>query len=498
IQGDREIGSYEFQLRLTEGKQRFAAWFINDYYDENAENRRERDRNLEVYALEVEGPLGTHPTNLPETHRRIVIARPGPEKTVEQAAREIFTAFLPRAFRRPVEPHEVEPIVELVVFVSEQGETFEQAVSIGVQAALVSPRFLFRVERDPAADDPDGVRRLSDYELASRLSYFLWSSMPDEELFEHARRGDLHKPDVLTAQVRRMLADPKAHALTENFAAQWLNLRNLAACTPDPEHFEDFDDELRQDMRRETELLFETIVTEDRNILDFLDADFTFVNERLAEHYGLEDVEGDDFRRVSLAGTRRRGVLTHASILTLTSNPNRTSPVKRGKWILENLLDQAPPDPPPNVPQLEETAKENPDATLRQQLEMHRANPTCASCHKVMDPLGLAFEHFDPVGRWREKQDGKPIDASGRLPGGEEFNGAVELVAVLKTRQDDFSRCLAEKMLTYALGRGLERFDTCAVDEIVGSMRDNDHRFSALVLAIVRSDPFLKRRGSEG
>jgi hypothetical protein len=316
--------------------------------------------------------------------------------------------------------------------------------------------------------------------------------MPDDELFRQARAGTLRKN--LQAQVQRMLDDAKATALAEHFAGQWLQLRNLAAVTPDHRLFPAFDAELREAMLTESTTFFEAIVREDRSILELIDADFTFVDERLARHYGLEGVEGAEFRRVSLAGSPRGGVITQASVLTVTSNPTRTSPVKRGKWIMETLLGTPPPEPPPNVPMLDESEQAILSGTLRQRMELHRKKEACAVCHRKMDALGFAMENFDAVGDWRTRDGEFPIDASGVLPDGQSFNGPVELKAILRnSARDDFVRCLTEKMLIYALGRGLEYYDKCAVDKIVAGLEEDDYRFSALVLGIIRSDPFQKR-----
>jgi hypothetical protein len=302
----------------------------------------------------------------------------------------------------------------------------------------------------------------------------------------------------LRDQVERMLQDPKADALVQNFGGQWLNLRNLDDITPDPQQFAGFDDDLRDSMRRETELLFAAVMREDRSIIDFLDSDFTFLNGRLAKHYEVDGVRGDTFQRVSLAGGQRSGLLTHASVLTLTSNPTRTSPVKRGKWIMENILGTPPPEPPANVPMLEETQEAAPDASLRQQMVMHRENPVCASCHIQMDELGFGFENFDAIGRWRDRDGRKPIDAAGQLPSGERFSGPAELVAILAERKREFAEAISRKMLTYALGRGLEPYDDCAVQDLVNRLEKDDYRFSSLVFGIVTSDPFRKRRGEKG
>ncbi|HEX6987120.1 MAG TPA: DUF1592 domain-containing protein, partial [Planctomycetaceae bacterium] len=451
VQGQRQPNVFQVAVNVEQpGEKTFAVAFLNDFYDEKAEDRR-RDRNLDVNWLEVVGPKGAVP-ELPETHTRIVFTSPRDGKSVRQAAEEIFTRFVARAYRRPADPVEVKRLVDLVEMAVGQGEGFEQAVAYGVQAVLVSPHFLFRVEDDVRPAD-DGKVSLGDYELASRLSYFLWSSMPDDELFDLAARGELSKPEVVRAQVKRMLADPKVDALVVNFFGQWLNLRNLDEVSPDYREYPWWNTKLQTAMRKETELFCAAIVREDRSVLDALDADFTFVNPRLAELYGVQwngqdprelyysykgnrndgDYRGnrrsgfyeheDEFVRVSLP-PNRRGVLTHASVLALTSNPGETSPVKRGKWILENILGTPPPPAPPGVPAFDEAKKAKPDATLREQLELHRSDPGCASCHNVMDPLGLGFENFDVIGKWRDKDGNLDVDASGTLEDGQTFQGA--------------------------------------------------------------------------
>jgi hypothetical protein len=356
---------------------------------------------------------------------------------------------------------------------------------------LVSPDFLFRKEADPEPNQTERV--LNEYEVATRLSYFLWSSMPDEQLFQLAENKRLLDRSVLREQIERMLRDEKSASLGQNFASQWLNLRNLADVRPNPEVFPEFDDSLRAAMGQETLMLFNTIVREDRSVDEFLAADYTFVNERLAKHYGINGVTGDQYVKVSLQGTNRSGVLTHASILTLTSNPGRTSPVKRGKWILENILGDAPPPAPPGVPPLEESTKDVAGLSPRERLELHRKDPGCASCHKAMDPLGMGLENFDAVGRWREKDGEKPVDASGDLPSGDKFSGPAELMSIIRSRQEKFSRTLTERLLVYSLGRGLEYYDKCAVDQTLDLMKERGNRFSALVEGIVTSDAFLKK-----
>jgi len=493
-----QMDVYEIRDRVGKGKHQFSAAFINDYYNPRASNPNDRDRNLAIRSLEVSGPLDQRPEDLPDSHRRIVIAAPGNGKTPEQAAREILAPFISRAFRRPVRTEEMDSFVRLVKVATEKGDSFERGIQVAVSAALVSPHFLFRVEMDPEPDEPTKIRPLNDYELASRLSYFLWSSMPDDELFALAESGELHEDKVLVAQVRRMLQDDKAQALVANFGGQWLNLRNLDEIIPDPAKFGAFDETLRQDMVRETEMFFATVMREDRSILDFLTGDFTFANERLAGHYGINGVSGDKLRKITLTDGKRIGLLTHGSILTLTSNPTRTSPVKRGKWIMENILGTPPPDPPPNVPMLEETQKAEPDLSLREQMVLHRENPVCASCHRQMDQLGFGFENFDATGRWRAEDGEFPVEASGELPSGEKFSGPEELVQILAKRKQQFTETLVSKMLTYALGRGMKPYDQSTIDGIVKRVEDDDYRFSAVITGIVMSRSFRMRRGDGG
>ncbi len=485
---------YEIKVHVDSDTKKFEAVFINDYYNPE----KGEDRNLAIASLEIEGPLDAPFVDLPESHKRLMIAHPGKNKDVSAAlasARKVLEPFIGRAFRRPATKDEVDRFTSLVKIASEQGDGYEEALRVAVSGVLVSPHFLFRVEQDQKPDDPKALRSLNDYELASRLSYFLWSTMPDEELLTLAGQFKLHDDKVLEAQVQRMLKDPRSQALVDNFAAQWLNLRSLAEVTPDRKQFPTFDEKLQADMRRETEMFFEAVMREDRNMLDLLDGKFTFLNERLAKHYGISGVQGEEFRQVELTGNQRAGVLTHASILTITSNPTRTSPVKRGKWILENILGTPPPIPPDDVPLLAESQSAKPDATLREQLELHREIPGCRACHESLDSIGFGFENFDAVGRWRDREGKNPVDASGVLPSGEKFAGPLELVQVLKKKQSDVSRNIVEKMLTYALGRGLEYYDQCAVDSIVRAHAKAEFRFSALVLQIVKCDPFLKRRG---
>jgi hypothetical protein len=368
-------------------------------------------------------------------------------------------------------------------------------LKVPLKAVLVSPHFLFKIEVDREPNNATAVHAVNDFELATRLSYFLWGSMPDEELFRLAEQGKLRQPGVLEGQVRRMLKSPKVRALTENFASQWLQLRTLQTAIPDRETYPAYDSTMRNYMLRETEMFFEHIVQEDRSVLEFLDADYSFLNGPLARFYGISGVSGLDFRKVPLTDKNRGGVITQASVLTLTSNPTRTSPVKRGKWILENVLGTPPPPPPPDVPDLPNEKHAADAASLRQRMEEHRKNAVCASCHQRMDPLGFGLENFDGIGKWRTTDGKFKIDPAGELPDGASFAGPADLRKLLLGKADLFRRCLAEKMLTYALGRGLEYYDKCAVDELVKALQSHNDRFSALVIAVANSEPFQKRRG---
>lgn len=497
---DDEPATYRWRFAAEPGKRQAAAAFINDFYDPQNADASRRDRNLHVHTLALIGPLGASPEDYPESHRRLFSRLPAAGAGREEqlaCAREILTRFASRAFRRPAAGEEVDRLVGLVGFALDQGEPFEAAVQLAVKAVLVSPHFLYRFEADPAADDADGIRMLDGYELATRLSYFLWSSTPDEPLLAAAADGSLLQEATLREQALRLLADPRSDALVRNFAGQWLQLRTLELVSPDPKRFPEFDDSLRQAMRQETEQFVRSILREDRSVLEFLDADYTFVNARLARHYGLPGEHGEAFQRVAIDRNQRGGLLGQASILMLSSNPTRTSPVKRGKWVLENLLGAPPPPPPPNVPELEE-AKDGRPATgsLRQRLEVHRQKPACAACHQLMDPIGFGLENYDAIGGWRTEDEGAAIDAAGVLPDGRAFGGPAELKEILLSRQAEFRRCLAEKLLTYALGRGLEYYDAGAVQNIADSLAAQNHRFSALVLAIVHSDAF-RQRGDE-
>jgi mono/diheme cytochrome c family protein len=443
-----------------------------------------------VEYISVTGPF--NPTGLGRTpsRDRIFVCRPATEAQEPACARRIVETLARRAYRRPVTSSEVSRLLTFYEAGRKEG-SFDRGIERALRSILTSPKFIFRAEQD-VTGPPGTAHAISDIELASRLSFFLWSSIPDDELVEVARRGELRQPAMLERQVRRMLADPRASAMVSNFAGQWLQLRNLRASTPDQNEFPDFDDNLRQAFRRETELLFQSVLQEDRSVLDLLTADYTFVNERLAEHYKIPNVYGSHFRRVPVTEDARRGLLGHGSILLLTSHPDRTSPVIRGKWILDNLLGTPPPPPPANVPALEESAGAT-VRTVREQLEAHRKNPACASCHRMMDPIGLALENFDAVGSWRGRDAGVAIDPSSELIDGTKINGVVGLRQALLARKDLFVNRLTEKMLTYAVGRGLDFHDKPIIRAVAREAATKDYRFSAIVLGVVKSPQFRMR-----
>jgi hypothetical protein len=430
--------------------------------------------------LDVVGPSDQEKGPTPVSVKRIFGNHSGARDLA--AARIILSDLARRAYRRPVTDQEVDGLVKLVAMVQKDGDTFEEGLCLAIQKILISPHFLFRVENSPS-----GVLTLN--ELAVRLSYFLWSSMPDDELFRRAQDGSLSQPATLEAQVRRMLHDDKAFALVENFGGQWLQTRALESHLPDRVKYADFTDYTRMSMKKETDLFFEHILRDDRSILDFIDADYTFVNQRLAEFYGLPGVKGHEFRKVDLKGSKRGGVWTQASVLTVSSYANRTSPVLRGKWILETLLNSPPPPPPPDVPALDEKALGK-EVSLRKILDQHRANAQCATCHARMDPLGFALEHFDAIGMWREKDGKFPIETAGTLPDGRSFKGHEDLRALLRADAGAFTEGLVEKMLIYALGRGLEQSDMNSVRAIAEKVAREDYRFSSVVLGIVQSEAF--------
>jgi hypothetical protein len=448
-----------------------------------------------VYSVSIGGPFNAGGAGDTPSRGRIFVCRPATPSAEERCATTILSTLARRAYRRPVTNEDLR--VPLKFYRDARaGEDFDAGIEMALRAILTSTEFLFRVERDPTGIRPNQNYRVNDLELASRLSFFLWSSVPDDELLGLATQNKLHDSAVLEQQMRRMMADSRSRALVTNFAGQWLYLRNLAATVPDPRLFPDFDDNLRRSMQQETELFFESIVKDDRSVMDLLAANYTYLNERLAKHYGVPNVYGSHFRRVSLSNdSMRGGLLGQGSILTVTSYGNRTSPVLRGKWILENILGTPPPPPPGNVPPLGETQPVGRALTMRERMAQHRTNTACAGCHQLMDPIGLSVENFDAVGRWRNRGEGDmAIDASGGLPSGVTFEGVAGLKKALLDRPELFATTVTEKLLTYALGRGLDYYDAATVRSIVREARDKDYRFSSLIAGVVKSTPFQMRR----
>ena len=442
----------------------------------------------DVDSVLIAGPFDPRRPDDTPSRQRIFTCRPEALGDAAPCARSILSRLGRLAYRRPLEAPEIDRLLAFFEDGSRDGG-FESGIELALRFLLASPQFIFRLETEPDDLDAGAVYPVADLDLASRLSFFLWSSIPDDELLAVAERGELSAPDELRRQVRRMLADPRASALVENFAGQWLYLRNLANTHPDPPTFPDFDDNLRRALQRETELFFGSVMTEDRSILELLTADYTFLNERLARHYGIPGIYGDRFRRVAVTEDARRGILGHGSLLTVTSYATRTSPVLRGKWILENLLGSPPPPPPPDVPDLEDAGSAE-GLSIRERLEQHRANPACAACHARMDPYGFGLENFDAIGRWRSSSGGEPIDASDVLPDGTAFNGPSELREAILRRPGSFVETFTRKLLTYAAGRGMEYYDAPAVRRIVRAAAEDDYRFSALVDGVVTSDVF--------
>jgi hypothetical protein len=510
--GPRQLGveaddNLRFRVPIRAGTRQFAVTFVRR---SSAQPNDERlpflrgDANLSslhgqpwLGTFTITGPFNPSPmqTDTP-SQRRIFICRASAPAEESPCATRLLSTLARRGYRRAVGPSDLRPLVSEYEAARAEGEPFERGIDRALQRLLLSPAFLFRIELPPAHVAPGAVYRADDFALASRLSFFLWSTIPDDELLDLAEQGRLGDGEVLEQQVRRMLADPRAGTLATRFADQWLEIRRLEEVAPDPKAFPNFDRNLREALRRETHLFFDAIVRENRPLRDLLTADFTFVNERLARHYGIPGIYGDRFRRVSVEGPRA-GLLGHASILAITSYPARTSPVQRGIWILTNLLGVPPPDPPPNVPNLPDAASSGRVLTMRERMEAHRRNPTCASCHAVMDPLGLPLEQFDAVGAWRVRSEaGERVDASGALPDGTVFEGVDGLRAVLLHRLEEFHRTLVEKMLTYALGRGVGAADMPVVRAILREAARDDYRAQSVVLAVVRSLPFQLRRTS--
>jgi hypothetical protein len=487
----KEPAQYETSLRLGKGTKQIDFTFINDFYDAE----KKIDRNLHLYHVQIQGEE-TRSTFIstgkkPPSHDQLIFETPMRRGDEDRATGVVMQRFASRAFRRPASKTEVSRLMELAQKVRQDGGTYEEGIQVSMQAVLVSPHFLFKVERPQTPDASGKMPSISDYEMATRLSYFLWSSMPDDELLLMAHRGQIRDRKRLLTKIASMIKDRRATRFVNNFAGQWLQLRSLDRVKPDTRIFRGFNDEIRDAMRRETLLFFASVMQENQPVTTLLSADYTFLNEPLAVYYGLNNVSGKEFRKVSLAGTPRGGLLTHASVLTVTSNPSRTSPVKRGKFILDNLLNMPPPPAPPNVPELE---KGKLTGTLRQRMEQHRANPACATCHSMMDPMGFALENFDAVGRYRTVDGVDAINASGELPDGTQFTGADDLRRILSVeRQEQFVRCLTEKMLIYAIGRGTEYYDKCAIDKVVADAKAQNYKFAYLIAGIVLSDPFQKQ-----
>jgi hypothetical protein len=455
------------------------------------------DATPQVNSVIVGGPFNVSGPGETPSRSRLFVCRPATAKDEEPCARTILSALGRRAFRRSVSDADLRPLMAFYRKAREE-RNFEYGVEKALRALLVSPDFLFRIEHDPSGSSPSTPYRITDLELASRLSFFLWSSIPDDLLLDLAEKGKLQDPAILDQQVRRMLKDPRSESLVSNFAGQWLYLRGLAQVKPDPDAFPEFDESLRHSFQQETELFFQNILREDGSVVELLDANYTFLNQRLAEHYGIPKIYGSQFRKVALTDPNRGGLLGQGSILTVTSYPNRTSVVQRGKWILENLLGAPPPPPPADVPDLKPHGEDGRLLTMRQQMEQHRTNPVCSSCHARMDPIGFALENYNGIGKWRAEDGGSRIDASGKLPGGVQFQGPAGLKKLLLADyRDDFVATVAEKLLTYALGRGLEYYDQPAVRSITSQAARDNYRISALVTAVVKSTPFQMRRTPE-
>ena len=485
---------YEIPLTIEAGEHEIAAGFLNEYLipETSSEGDLNSAFNYSVDYVLIGGPYATTRVGIQESQERIFICRPADVDQEEDCARKILSNLARRGYRGPVTTEDINPLIGLFSEGRKDGGSFEHGIEMALSGLLVSPRFLYRSPALPEGGNVNEIYELSDIDLASRLSFFLWSSIPDEELLLIAEEGNLKKPEILSAQIDRMLTDPKARALVDNFGGQWLHLRNVQDWTPDPERYDYFDNSLRYAFQQETELFIANMIKEDRSILDLIDADYTFVNERLAEYYGIDGVEGGYFRRVPLIGTGRGGLLGQGSILMVTSYPTRTSPVLRGKWVLENLLGSPPPPPPPDVPALDDSAEIS-AGSLREALEQHRANAACAVCHDRLDPLGFALESFDAVGRKRVTEHGLEVDDTGSLPDGTVVDGIDGLRNVLMMRKDEFVETFAEKLLTYAIGRGLEPSDRSTLREIRRTVEASDYRFSALVGGIVGSVPFRMR-----
>ena len=485
------------RIPVTAGAHTIVAAFLKDTILQEGVPPRQVERAFfeGVGGVSIAGPYDTRGPGATESRRRIFTCQANATISSDDCARTIITALARRAYRRPVEADDVTQLLGLYKHWAAEGG-FETGIRLALQKILVSPEFIFRVEYDPPGVKPGANYRVSDVELASRLSFFLWSTIPDDELLGLAEQGKLSDPRILEAQTRRMLADPRSRSLVTNFAGQWLYLRNVTRIQPDPQAFPAFDENLRRAMREETERVIETTIREDRPVADLLDTDFTFVNERLARHYGIDGVYGAAFRRIQITDPNRRGLLGQASILAVTSYPNRTAPTLRGKWVMEQILGSPPPPPPANVPSLKDDATTR-NMNMRERMEQHRANPTCAVCHVRMDPLGFSLENFDGLGRWREATGGVAIDSSGVLPDGTKFDGPHGLRDILLSRKDSFVETFTERLMTYALGRGVEEYDEPTIRKVVREAKSNGDSWSAIILGIVKSTPFQMRRVSD-
>ncbi len=493
------------RVPVKAGPREIGVTFIERSHSESVEPLQPFTRNLDLQDMngvpiidhvQVTGPFAATGSGDTPSRRKIFSCHPANESEELPCARKILSTISRRAYRRPVTDSDLELLLSFYQKGRNKG-SFDAGIETALRLILTDPKFLYRTESDPANVAPGQIHPLSDLDLASRLSFFLWSSIPDDELLKVATENKLHEAAILQAQVKRMLADPKADALVTNFASEWLFLRNLQSVNPASEVFPNFDDNLRQAFREETELFVGSIMKEDRNVLDLLTANYTFVNERLAKHYGMPNIYGSQFRRVPVKDDARRGLLGQGSILTVTSYPTRTSPVLRGKWILENITGTPTPAPPPNVPALKENDEVGKVSTVRERLEEHRKNPACATCHRVMDPLGFSLDNFDAVGAWRSKEYGLPIDASGQLADGTKVSGVVDLRKALLAHPERFVSTMTEKLMTYALGRGLEYYDMPVVRGITREAAKNDYRFSSIVMGIVKSTPFEMRRARD-
>ena len=512
IRGDVEWESYtlhvdddlEVRIRVAAGPHVIGVSFPRETWEEEGVLQPRQsgfalavndmpDGNPALDRVEIHGPLTVDGPGDTPTRRRLFTCTPSAEADERPCAAKILGTLARRAYRRPVSDDDVETLLDFFD-IGRRGGSFDAGVGLALERVLADPEFLYRIEQDPVDSPPNAIYDVPDLDLASRLSFFLWSSIPDDELLATAESGALSDPEVLERQVRRMLADPRAAALVDNFAAQWLHFRNLAGVYPDPLVFPDFDDNLREAFRTETSLFIRSLIREDRSLLDLLRADYSFVNERLAVHYGMPNVYGNRFRKVTFAEGERAGLLSHGSVMTVTSYPNRTSPVLRGKWVLENLLGAPPPEPPPDVPTLEEENEEGEPLTMRQAMVRHREDPACSVCHAPMDPIGFSLENFDAIGRWRDTTAGVPVDASGTLPDGAAFEGPTGLRDLLLARPDDFVGTVTEKLMGYALGRAIEYHDAPTVRKIVREAAGDDYRWSSIVLGIVKSTAFQMRR----